>query len=167
MMARRSKPMATTVAKGVTSIQPSGPPFDYIRLFRAAPAERIRAIKAGVPASDVKRFVTELHLAQNVVFGALNLKTATVNHKASKNQSLSADESERVLGLAKLVGQLEAMVGEFGDPEGFDAPGWLSRWLRAPLPALGGDRPIGLLDTTEGQAVVSRVLAQMQSGAYA
>ena len=74
---------------------------------------------------------------------------------------------ERVVGLVKLVGQIEAMVEESGDPEGFDAPEWLSRWLREPLPALGGDRPINLLDTMEGQALVSRALAQMQSGAFA
>ena len=67
----------------------------------------------------------------------------------------------------KLVGQLEAMVEESGDPDSFDAPGWLSRWLREPLPALGGDKPINLLDTMEGQALISRALAQMQSGAYA
>jgi putative toxin-antitoxin system antitoxin component (TIGR02293 family) len=138
-----------------------------VRLWRAPPVERIQAIKAGVPAREVKRFVAELHLDQNVMFSALNLKTATVNRKAAKNQVLSSDESERVLGLAKLVGQLEAMVEESGDPEGFDAPGWLSGWLRQPLPALGGNRPIELLDTMEGQAVVSQALAQMQSGAYA
>lgn len=141
--------------------------FDYVALFRAAPAERIRVIKAGVPASDVKRFVVELYLDQNVMFGALNLKTATVNRKAARNEALSAEDSERVVGLAKLVGQLEAMVEESGDPTGFDAPNWLSHWLREPLPALGGDRPIELLDTMEGQAVVSRILAQVQSGAYA
>ena len=141
--------------------------FNYVALFRAAPAERIRLIKAGVPASDVKRFVVELYLDQNVMFGALNLKTATVNRKAARNEALSAEDSERVVGLAKLVGQLEAMVEESGNPEGFDAPSWLSGWLREPLPALGGDRPIELLDTMEGQAVISRILAQVQSGAYA
>ena len=141
--------------------------FDYVWLYRAAPAERIRVIKAGIPASDVKRFVAELYLDQNVMFGALNLKTATVNRKAARNEALSAEDSERVIGLAKLVGQLEAMIEESGDPTGFDAPSWLSHWLRERLPALGGDRPIEMLDTMEGQAVVSRILAQVQSGAYA
>lgn len=141
--------------------------FDYVRLYRAAPTERISVIRAGVPASAVKRFGAELHLDQQVMFGALNLKTATVNRKAARNEALSIEDSERVVGLVKLVGQIEAMVEESGDPEGFDAPEWLSRWLREPLPALGGDRPINLLDTMEGQALVSRALAQMQSGAFA
>ena len=69
--------------------------------------------------------------------------------------------------LVKLVGQIEAMVEESGNPDRFDAPEWLSRWLREPLPALGGDKPINLLDTMEGQALVSRALAQMQTCAYA
>lgn len=159
--------MGTSVVERTRLSKPAKRPFDYVKLWRAAPVERIQVIKAGVPAREVKQFVIALHLDQSVMFDALNLKIATVNRKAAKNQALSSDESERVLGLAKLVGQLEAMVEESGEPEGFDAPSWLSNWLREPLPSLGGGRPIELLDTMEGQAVVSRALAQMQSGAYA
>lgn len=43
----------------------------------------------------------------------------------------------------------------------------MSRWLNEPLPALGRVRPIDLMDTIDGQAVLSAVLAQMQSGTYA
>jgi uncharacterized protein (DUF2384 family) len=39
--------------------------------------------------------------------------------------------------------------------------------MSAPVPALGGTRPLDLMDTMTGQALVSQVLAQMQSGAYA
>ena len=147
---------------------PAFPPsFPYVDLFRAAPVERIEFIKAGVSARKVKILITELHLDQNVMFDALSLKTATVNRKAARDEVLSVEESERVVGLAKLVGQLEAMVEESGAGEDFDAPTWLSRWLREPLPALKGAKPIDFLDTMEGQALVSRVLAQIQSGAYA
>jgi putative toxin-antitoxin system antitoxin component (TIGR02293 family) len=141
--------------------------FNFVDIFRASPFDRIEVIKAGVSARRVKYFIAQMHLDQHVMFDALNLKTATVNRKAARNELLSAEESERVMGLAKLVGQLEAMVEESGDSEGFDAPEWLSRWLREPLPALGGGMPIDLLDTMEGQALVSRALSQIQSGAYA
>jgi len=135
-------------------------------LFHASPVDRVDVIKAGVPAKRVKLFIRELHVDQRVMFGALNLKTATVNKKAAKNESLSAEDSERVVGLAKLVGQLEAMIDESGDPTGFNATEWLSTWLREPLPSLGGRKPIDLLDTMEGQAIVARSLAQIQSGAF-
>ena len=51
--------------------------------------------------------------------------------------------------------------------EGFDAPSWMSRWLQEPLPSLGGRLPIDLIDTMEGQALVSTALAQVLGDAYA
>lgn len=156
--------MSHTLAKSETSSSPS---FDYRDLYSASPNERIKVIKAGVPARQVKGFALALHLDQQVMFSALNLKTATVNRKAASNEALSADESERVLGLVKLVGQLEAIVEDAGNPVDFDVLEWLSGWLREPLPALGGAKPIDFLDTMEGQALVSRALSQIHSGAYA
>lgn len=146
---------------------PGTRPFPYVDLYRASPFDRIEFIKAGVPARNVKELFTALHFDQQVMFDALKLKTATVNRKAARDETLSIEDGERVVGLAKLVGQLEAMLEEAGNGEDFDGPEWLSRWLREPLPALGGGRPIDLLDTMEGQALVSRALAQIQSGAYA
>lgn len=139
----------------------------YIAIFRATPVDRIRMIKGGVPAAEAKRMFADLAMPQGVAFQALKLSAATVNRKAAQDQTLSADEGERVIGVAKLIGQLEAMVEESGDAEGFDARAWISRWLSEPLPALGGARPVDMLDTMEGQAVVANSLAQMQSGAYA
>ena len=143
-----------------------GKSFAFMELYRSAPGARIAVIKAGVPAAKAKQLINELHFDQRVLLDALNLKTATVNKKAARNELLSTEDSERVVGLAKLVGQLEAMIEESGSGEDFDAPEWLSRWLREPLPALGGGKPIDLLDTMEGQALVAQALAQIQSGAY-
>ncbi len=141
--------------------------FAFMDIYKASPFDRIEVIKAGVSARTVKYFINQLHLDQQVMFQALNLKTATVNRKAIRDEVLSPEDSERVVGLAKLVGQLEAMVEDSGNAAGFDAPEWLSRWLSEPLPALGGGKPIDLLDTMEGQTLVSRALSQIQSGAYA
>jgi putative toxin-antitoxin system antitoxin component (TIGR02293 family) len=142
-------------------------PFEYREIFRASSDDRIRLIRKGVPAAKVKRLISDLHFEQGYLLKMLNLKTSTVNRKAARDEALSAEESERVLGIAKLVGQLEAMVEESGDPEGFDAPAWLSQWLRQPLPAFGGRKPIELLDTIEGQSLVAQALSRIQSGAYA
>jgi putative toxin-antitoxin system antitoxin component (TIGR02293 family) len=142
-------------------------PFPFVDLYRASPIERISVIKAGISARDAKELSIALHFDQQVMFDALKLKTATVNRKAARDETLSIEDGERVVGLAKLVGQLEAMIEDAGTSETFDAPSWMSRWLREPLPAIGGARPIDLLDTMEGQALVSRALSQIQSGAYA
>lgn len=144
----------------------ANPAFDYRAVYSASPADRIGVIKKGVSARKAKQFFTKFHLDQKVMLDALNLKTATVNRKAAKDEALSTEDSERVIGLVKLVGQVQTMVEESGDPEGFDAHEWLSSWLRRPLPAYGGAMPIDFLDTMEGQAMVSRTLAQMQAGVY-
>jgi hypothetical protein len=70
-------------------------------------------------------------------FEILKLSQATVNRKAARDEMLSLDEGERVIGMVKLIGQVEAMVQESGDPEGFDAAAWVARWLREPLPNTG------------------------------
>jgi putative toxin-antitoxin system antitoxin component (TIGR02293 family) len=140
--------------------------FSYLKVYRASPLERISWIKRGIPAAEAKRLFVDLLIGQGVGFKALNLSTATVNRKAKQGKILSREESERVVGFAKLVGQLEAMIEESGDPTGFDARAWMARWLTEPLPAFGGARPADLIDTMEGQAMVSSALAMLQSSAY-
>lgn len=152
---RSSKPATTKPGGG------------YRELFSASPQARIAMIRQGVPAIEAKRLVQALGVEQKVFYRALGLKTATVNRKITQSEQLASDESERLLGVARLIGQVEAIVAESGDPKGFDAPEWLSRWLREPLPALGGTPPMALLDTMEGQAMVAEALSRIQSGAYA
>ncbi len=138
----------------------------YLSVYRASPLERISWIKKGIPAVEAKRLFVDLPIGQGVGFKALNLPIATVNKKAKQGETLSREESERVVGFARLVGQLEAIIQESGDPTGFDARAWMARWLTEPLPALGGVRPVDLIDTMEGQGLVSSALAMLQSGAY-
>ena len=139
----------------------------YLTLFRASPLERIAMIRQGVPAQEAKQLFATLDIGQGTALAALNLSPATVNKKAKQGAALSPEESERVIGCARLVGQLESMIQESGDPKNFDAAAWIARWLTEPLPAFGGTRPADLMDTMEGQSLVSSTLAKLQSVAYA
>ncbi len=159
--------MRKSALERMTAGQADTAPLGYLDLYRAEPTDRIRMVKEGISAWVAKRLVTDLYVEQQTLFSALNLSTATVNRKAIRREALASNEGERVLGVAKLVGQLQAILEESGDPKGFDARAWISSWLREPLPALGGARPLDMLDTMEGQALVSDALARIQSGAYA
>jgi len=160
LAAAKRKPAVVAVANKVATLS-------YLTVYRASPLERIDMIRRGIPASEAKRIFAELPIGQGAGFKALNLSTATVNKKAKHGDTLSPEESERVVGFAKLVGQLEAMIQDSGDPANFDARAWMARWLTEPLPAFGGARPADLVDTMEGQGLVSAALAKVQSGAYA
>ncbi|HEX7888949.1 MAG TPA: antitoxin Xre-like helix-turn-helix domain-containing protein [Ramlibacter sp.] len=135
--------------------------------FHADPISRVEAIKSGIPAAFVDEIAAEMGRSKEWLLPTLGLSTATFNRRKSESKPLSKDESERVLGIARLVGQVEAMVKESGNLAGFSAAQWVARWLEEPLPALGGRKPGELMDTAEGQSIVSNVLARAQSGAYA
>ncbi|MEO8652765.1 MAG: MbcA/ParS/Xre antitoxin family protein [Ramlibacter sp.] len=100
---------------------------------------------------------------------ALTDKMAATEKVASVATAVESapNDSERAAAVARLVAQVEAMVKESGDPTGFDAAKWFAAWLEQPLPAFGGKTPASYMDTAEGQAIVSNILARMQSGAFA
>ena len=99
---------------------------------------------------------------------AITMKTHLLGGacKANEDKPTSAHEGSRAVGMAGLIAQIQTMVEESGNPEGFDAAKWVARWIDRPLPALGGQRPAELMNTPEGQAMVHNIVARMQSGAY-
>lgn len=136
-------------------------------VYRADPLIRIGWVRDGLPAEVLPAMSAAMAVPREVLYTTLGLARATVSRKLQAGQRLSSDESERVLGLLRLIGQANALVAESGRPEGFDAARWVARWLDRPVPALGGLRPADLMDTGEGRELVSNLLARMQSGAYA
>lgn len=140
---------------------------DFVTAYRTDAVERIRLVRQGIPASAVEIMAKRMDMPKERLVVTLGLARATVDRKARENKSLSKDDSSRLLGMARLVGQVEAMVEESGNPTGFNAAEWVARWLEQPLPALGGQRPGELMDTPDGQGLVSGLIARMQSGAYA
>jgi putative toxin-antitoxin system antitoxin component (TIGR02293 family) len=131
--------------------------------------ETVELVKQGVPARALEAVAKAMDIPKAKLASTLGIARATVDRKAKANQRLSVDESSRVLGIARLVGQVESMVTESGGEEAadFNAAHWVAAWLEQPLPALGGRRPAELMDTAEGQGVVADTVARMQSGAYA
>jgi putative toxin-antitoxin system antitoxin component (TIGR02293 family) len=140
---------------------------DCAALYRTDAAGRIAAIREGLPADFIASLAGRMGVAQEQVLTWLGLARATVSRKVREGVSLSQDETERALALARLVGQVETMVAESGDPEGFDAPAWTAHWLSQPNPALGDSTPGEWLDTADGRALVASLLLRMQTGAYA
>jgi putative toxin-antitoxin system antitoxin component (TIGR02293 family) len=142
-------------------------PESFVLIYRSDPGERVELLREGVPATFLVWISEHMAIPRDRLYSTIGLARATVNRKVREHQTLNLDESERVLGIARLVGQAQAMVRESGDDPQFDAAKWMATWLEAPHPALGGKRPAELMDTAEGRAIVSDLLGQMQSGAYA
>lgn len=140
--------------------------MDLLKFYSLSPTDRIAVIRQGVPPAEVSDLAARMDMPTSALLDCLGISAASFNRKARANLPLTSYESELVLGIVTLIGEVEAMVASSGDVEGFDAAQWLGRWLRCPVPALGGRLPADYLDTIEGQKLVSRLLAACQSGAY-
>lgn len=144
--------------------------FVFRKLHGADPLDRAALVKQGAPASLLTDLAEALAMSKERLYLTLGVARATADRKVRGDARLDPDATERALGLARLVGQVEQILAESGDPEAapdFDAARWVADFLARPHPALGGRRPGDLMDTADGRAVVSDLVAQMQSGAYA
>lgn len=88
--------------------------------------------------------------------------TAKETRKRYSAQMGSTDPHD-VAALSALV---QRVVDESGDPVGFDSHAWTTRWLRRPMPALGGRCPAEYMATPDGRALAETLILRMQSGAY-
>jgi len=169
-----AKPAATPAGKKaigsltVLSVSRSAKPGPrlFISWYKMDFAEKIHVIRSGVPAQRVGELSLVMDMPKEALMDSLGLSRATINRKVQRDQSLSSEESERVMGMQALIGQVQAMIDTESAPD-FDAAKWLASWLATPLPALGGAKPASFLDTVEGQKYVGNLLEMSQSGAYA
>jgi len=128
-------------------------------------SDRIR--HQAFPAELVSRLASDLHINSRSLIDHLGLHRRAILRKIKQNEHLDANEVERVLGMQRLVGQVQVMVGKSGNTDGFDAAGWIGEWIELPLPALGGQRPAEFLGDGAGRELISQLLRQIQSGAFA
>lgn len=144
-------------------LKPSTP---ISELFKLEPLEAMELVKLGMPARFLVRISLNMGCSVAQVMRLLGLARSTAARKIKTNATLSVNESERALGLAKLIGKIEVIVAESGRPEGFNAAKWVSGWLFRPATALGGRRPYELMDTDDGRRIVYELVSRMQSCAY-
>lgn len=175
-VARRTvrRPAAQKIAKkrpSVTAVDHVVPRVDvdyedFVGLYRSGSLERIEVIKTGVRARSVGVFARKLNIPNERLVRMLGMAPATVSRKAKADGRLAVEDSSRMVEMGRLIGQVTEMVEKSGNAEGFDAAKWVAQWIESPVPALGNRKPAEFLDTSEGQTLVSTIVARMQSGAY-
>ena len=136
-------------------------------LNQASQGERVRLIRNGMAASHILDLVEAMHVSRESLLSMLKMPNASIKRKIRHGSMLSQDQSECVLGLLRLIGQVAVMVEHSGDPKEFDAARWVGGWLERPIPALGGARPADYMETIAGQTLVSKLLMQSQAGVFA
>src|SRR5450830_397208 len=163
----RSRTTASTTQFGCAFEKFSIPtlkPFHYKEVFQTTCYHRMQLIKHGIAASVLTQLAKSMRVSQDHLIASLGFPRTVIVRKIQRRQNLSVAQAERVIGLAKLIGQIEIMVAT-SEVSDFNAAQWLGDWLCHPLPALGNHQPEEYVDTLTGQEILSSLLSQMQSGA--
>lgn len=116
-------------------------------------------VRAGLPAQALDHVMRELSPAvapRAEVYRVVG-SARTLQRKRTAHQPLSADESDRLARLARVVVRAEEALGNV------DAA---HRWLAKPNRSLGGAAPLHLLDSDAGTLAVSQVLGRIEHGGY-
>jgi putative toxin-antitoxin system antitoxin component (TIGR02293 family) len=111
-------------------------------------------VKAGLPYASLEALIGKFGLAREEAAAALHLPHRTIARR-KKEQKLQADESDRLLRLARVSAQASATLGS--DEKAV-------RWLRRPNRALGNRAPLDLIDSDIGTRQVEEVLGRIEHG---
>ena len=88
---------------------------------------------------------------------SLVIPLRTLQHRRSRREKLTVEESDRVLRLARLLSQAESLYGSRDRA---------LAWLRRTHPHLGGRTPLEMLKTDTGSRLVEELLVQIDEGMF-
>ena len=118
-----------------------------------------RLVEQGLPAGALDHVLNDLTAWAGSQAGGYEVvgSARTLQRKRSARSPLSADESDRLARLARVLVRAEEALGD---------PVRARRWLMKPNRALNGEIPLKLLATDSGATAVVRVLGRIEHGIY-
>lgn len=121
-----------------------------------------------VSQEDVLR-VVELRLAPSAIqllidngleraeIDDIVIPSRTLQHRRSRQERLTIEESDRVVRVIRAISQAEAVYASHERA---------LAWLRRPNPRLDGRTPFSLLNTDIGSRIVEEMLVQIDEGMF-
>ena len=98
-----------------------------------------------------------MSLSRAAFLDAVKIAPSTIERRIRTGEALSADESDRVSRVAKVLRRAVEVFG--ADSEG-------KAWMTDSISTLGGRTPLSLLDTVEGYELVTNTLSRIEYGVY-
>jgi putative toxin-antitoxin system antitoxin component (TIGR02293 family) len=121
----------------------------------ATEADILRIVEGRLAPSVIKRLsVLGLERAE---IDAVVIPSRTLQHRRSRREKLTVEESDRVLRVIRMLSLTESV---YGSRERALA------WLRRPHPRLEGRAPLSLLKTDAGSRIVEELLIQIDEGMF-
>src|ERR1035438_6700734 len=118
-------------------------------------AEMLRIVEGKLAPAVVKRLVL-LGLQRSEIDAAI-IPLRTLQHRRSRREKLTVEESDRLMRVIRVVSLAESV---YGSRERALA------WLRRPHPRIGARVPLSLLNTDTGSRIVEELLIQIDEGMF-
>lgn len=131
-------------------------PQNVAALATLSPLEQIETIRKGVATQLFDQLATALGVGKEALARKLNINAQTLRKR--KSRVLSPEEAEKSLRAARVFKFATEVLGSEDDAR---------QWLNDTIPALGGKRPIDLLDTDVGAHEVTNLLGCIKWDMYA
>jgi putative toxin-antitoxin system antitoxin component (TIGR02293 family) len=121
----------------------------------ATETEMLRIVEGRLAPSVIKRLMT-LGLERSEIDEAV-IPSRTLQHRRSRRERLTLDESDRVLRMVRILASAESVYGSRARA---------LAWLRKPHPRLEGRSPLSLVKTDTGSRIVEELLIQIDEGMF-
>jgi putative toxin-antitoxin system antitoxin component (TIGR02293 family) len=127
---------------------------DWLGLRAPATESEILRIVEGRLAPSVIKRLTALGLERAEIDETV-IPSRTLQHRRSRREKLTMEESDRVLRVIRVLSSAEAIYGSRERA---------LEWMRRPHPRLDGRAPLSLLKTDTGSRIVEELLTQIDEG---
>lgn len=111
-------------------------------------------VREGLPVAALEFLLAHGWIAATDLYRLVGSQR-TLQRKRAGRTMLSPEESDRLARVARVIARAEEALGE---------PERAHRWLGRENRALGGERPIAMLDSDAGAIAVERVLGRIEHG---
>lgn len=138
-----------------------------LRVKECPPIRLYNVVEQGVPTYVVLLLAGAFGNTAASVMSLIGVSETTFRRKEEAREPLPEVAGHRVMGFLRIVATLQRLLQESGDPKlmaDFDLEGWVSEWIRNPLPELDGKTPAEMLRNPEGQRAVEELLDRMRGG---
>lgn len=116
----------------------------------------IRLSRSGVQKSSLKSLSQYLGITMDTMSTLLHTSHRNIQRK-DDSDLLDVYKSERVIEIAQVVSKGLDLFGTADN---------LQQWLHSSIMALGGKKPISLLDTSFGVRMVLKLMGRIEHGVY-
>ncbi|MDT7810316.1 MAG: hypothetical protein QOH35_4172 [Acidobacteriaceae bacterium] len=121
----------------------------------ATEGDILRIVEGRLAPSVIKRLST-LGLERSEI-DAVVIASRTLQHRRSRREKLTIEESDRVLRVIRVLSLTESIYGSRQRA---------LEWLRKPHARLDGRAPFSLLKTDTGSRIVEELLIQIDEGMF-